>query len=486
MVDRRTPVIVGVGQVEGASGAAEPIDLVALAVERAIQDSGTRALPVDLIALSKIGTRQYRNAPRLLGARTGFPNARTLQADHGGHTSQLILCHAATSISQGRSEAVIVAGGELGTSIKKGLFVSDTGTPTGGAGDEHPDEALGDDLYQWISHPHEEKLGIAEPIHLYPVMETALGAALGRTRDEHLLAISQLWARFSEVAAGNEFANDRRRYSAEEIVTASPSNRFVGYPYTKLMNSNQFVDQAAAILMCSSGVAMDLGISRDNWVFPWAGVSAHAPFVSERRSLHDSPALAVASQHLEQLIGRPLRDVEIVDLYACFPFAVQAQANALGLDPSRELTQTGGMRFAGGPWNNYGAHMIANIVKRVRAEPKSLALCSTNGGFATRFCVATYGGQPSPHGFRTLPAPLTDPTPRRRLETQPSGRGQIEGYSVRHAPGNRPVDAIASCILADASRAWARLSDAEDVVAMLTSDPIGRSIVFDGPTPRLE
>jgi hypothetical protein len=48
------------------------------------------------------------------------------------------------------------------------------------------------------------------------------------------------------------------------------------------------------------------------------------------------------------------------------------------------------------------------------------------------------------------------------------------------------VDAIASCILADASRAWARLSDAEDVVAMLTSDPIGRSIVFDGPTPRLE
>ena len=449
---------------------------------------------VDGIALSKIGTRQYRNAPRRVGQRTGFPKARTLQASHGGHTSQLLVCHAAAEIAQGRSEAMIVAGGELGSSLRSGLYASDTGAPTTACLDEpdasapcveDPDAALGDDLYQWLCHPHEEELGIAEPTRLYPVMETALGAALGHSRDEHLLAISRLWARFSAVAAKNEFAVDRRIHTAEEIASPGPSNRYVGYPYTKLMNSNQFVDQAAAILICSAGLAADLGISRDRWVFPLAGVTAHAPFVSERWSLHDSPALTVASRQLERMIGRRMRDVELVDLYACFPFAVQAQANALGLDPAAELTLTGGMRFAGGPWNNYGTHMIANLVMRLRAEPESVAVCSANGGFATRFCLAAYSGRPGAGAFDSLPAPLVDPTRRRRLETRPAGLGRIEGYTVLHDRGNQPVDALAACLLPDGARAWARLSDPQDVGAVLAADPIGRSVHFGASAPRL-
>ena len=35
---------------------------------------------------------------------------------------------------------------------------------------------MGDDLFQWICHPHEGALGIAEPIQMYPLMDTALGA----------------------------------------------------------------------------------------------------------------------------------------------------------------------------------------------------------------------------------------------------------------------------------------------------------------------
>lgn len=491
MVDRNTPVIVGVGQINGASGAEEPLDLVAVAVERALADAGGRAMPLDLIALSKIGTKAYRNAPGLLGERIGHPEARTLQANHGGHTSQVVVCHAATEIAQGRARAAVVAGGELGSLIKKGVATSDTGTPTSETTSESPprrddpDLALGDDLYQWILHPHEAELGIGEPIQLYPIMETALGAALGRKREEHLAIIARLWARFSEVAAGNPHAADRRGYSAEEISTAAPGNRYVGYPYTKLMNSNQFVDQAAGIVLCSAGVAMDLGVPRERWVFPLAGVTAHSPFVSERWSLHESPALAVAGEALAQIVGRPLREVEIVDLYACFPFAVQAQANALGLDPERELTLTGGMRFGGGPWNNYGTHMIANLVMRLREEPEAMAVCSTNGGLATRFCVTAYSGQPGARGFQSLPSPLVDPTRRRRLEARPTGSGVIEAYTVMHDRANRPVEAIAACLLPDTARAWARLGDSQDTRDMLAADPIGRSVTFEGPTARL-
>jgi acetyl-CoA C-acetyltransferase len=490
VVDPRTPVIVGVGQVNGADGADEPIDLVVTAIERALDDAGA-AVPLDLIALTKIGTQQYRNAPALVGARLGRPDARTMQANHGGHTSQVVLAHLAAEIAQGRLDAAVVAGGELGSAIRSGRLVADLGTPTdddpdAGSDLPCPDEALGDDLYQWIGHPHELALGIAEPVQMYPMMDTALGAALGRTRDEHVAEVSRLWARLSHVAMTNDYAVDRRGHSADEIATATSRNRYVGYPYTKLMNSDQFVDQAAAIMICSAEVAASLNIRRDRWVFPWAGVTANEAFVSERHHLHESRALAGAARRLETMVDRPLNEFDLVDLYACFPFAVQTQDNALGLSVDRDVSLTGGMRFAGGPWNNYGTHMVANIVTRLRETPSSTAVCSTNGGLATRFCVTAYSGNPTTDGFRFLPSPFVDPGPRRRLETRPTGAASIEGYTIPHGRDNEPSHAIAACRLANGARAWARLDDDADVQELLAVDPIGRRVRFTASGARLE
>lgn len=98
-MDPRTPVIVGVGQINEDADATEPLDLVETASRRAVADSGANTLPIDLVALSKIGTRPYQNAPGLLAARLGHEEARTLQASHGGHTSQVVLLHAAFEIS---------------------------------------------------------------------------------------------------------------------------------------------------------------------------------------------------------------------------------------------------------------------------------------------------------------------------------------------------------------------------------------------------
>ncbi|MFO0691629.1 MAG: hypothetical protein U0900_23230 [Myxococcota bacterium] len=491
MIDDRTPVIVGVGQVNGAEGAAEPVDLIEIAARRALADAGGRTLPVGLVALTKIGTQRYRNAPRRVALRLGYAGAKTLQANHGGHTSQIVLAHAANEIAQGRLEAALLAGGELGSALRTGRLQSDVGSPARDddrldAGEPDPDLAFGDDLGQWIGHPHEMALGIAEPIQMYPLMDTALGAALGRTRDEHLDAVSRLWSGMSHVAAANPYADDRQGHSAEEIREASASNRYVGFPYTKLMNSNQFVDQAAAILVCSVGVARSLGIDPARWVFPWAGAVAHEPFVSERWHLHESRALAIAARQLEAMIGRPVREAALVDLYACFPFAVQTQARALGLEPDREITLTGGMRFAGGPWNNYATHMMANVVERVRTEPESLAVCSANGGLATRFCVVAYSGRPHPEGFRGLSGPFSDPGPRRCLETAPRGRGRIEAYVIPHDRRREASHAIAACLLDDGARAWARLEALGDVEVMKASDPIGWSVHFDASGDRLD
>ncbi|MEZ5340352.1 MAG: hypothetical protein R2706_02585 [Acidimicrobiales bacterium] len=38
---------------------------------------------------------------------------------------------------------------------------------------------------------------------------------------------------------------------ADDIREVSPSNRMVGFPYTKSMNSNWDLDQGAALILCS-------------------------------------------------------------------------------------------------------------------------------------------------------------------------------------------------------------------------------------------
>src|SRR5690606_17053720 len=84
-----------------------------------------------------------------------------------------------------------------------------------------------------MSHPEEEALGLVRPAHLYALFETAWRARTGEAVDEHLVRISELWSRFSEVAAGNPYAAVQRRLSAEEIRTPGPGNRMVSLPYPK-------------------------------------------------------------------------------------------------------------------------------------------------------------------------------------------------------------------------------------------------------------
>ncbi len=73
-----------------------------------------------------------------------------------------------------------------------------------------------------------------------------------------------------------------------------------------------------------------------------------------------------------------------VDLYSCFPSAVQIAADELGLpddDPARPLTVTGGLTFGGGPGNNYGTHAVASMVGALRSEPGARGLVTGLGWY---------------------------------------------------------------------------------------------------------
>ena len=158
----------------------------------------------------------------------------------------------------------------------------------------------------------------------------------------------------------------------------------ISWPYTKLMNSNNMVDQGAALVLTSVAKATGLQIPRERWVFPYVGTDAHDTYVIGRRaSFSGSPAIRIAGRRALELAGVGVDDLAAIDVYSCFPSAVQVAANELGLplgDPQRPLTVTGGLTFAGGPWNNYVSHSIATMAETLAANPGGVGLITANGG----------------------------------------------------------------------------------------------------------
>jgi acetyl-CoA C-acetyltransferase len=103
-------------------------------------------------------------------------------------------------------------------------------------------------------------------------------------------------------------------------------------------------------------------------------------------------------------------DVALIDLYSCFPSAVELGADALGLatDDARGLTVTGGLPYFGGPGNNYTTHSVATLTDLLRegasggsgtATP-TLGLATGLGWFITKHALGLYGTEPPPGGFR--------------------------------------------------------------------------------------
>jgi acetyl-CoA C-acetyltransferase len=257
----------------------------------------------------------------------------------------------------------------------------------------------------------------------------------------------------------------------------------IGLPYPKYMNSNNDVDMAAALLVCSVGWARRLGVPDDRWVFPLAGTDCHEiPFVSHRHEFAATPAVQAGGQRALALAGVGVDDVEVIDLYSCFPSAVQAGAASLGLGPDRQLTRTGGMSFAGGPWNNYVMHAIATVVGDLRERPGALGFVWGNGGYLTKHAFGVYSTRPPGAGFRCdHPQEEIDRLPRRLLAApdDAAGPATVEAYTVMHDRDGGPETAIAACQLGDGRRAWGLSRDPDTARALCEGEWVGRSVRLD-------
>jgi acetyl-CoA C-acetyltransferase len=471
-MDERAPVLVGLGEAVRRDGAAEPMALMAEAVRAAAADAGPGdALLARVQAIGAAPSAAWadgdpgRRVAELLGLG---PDVRTLRSSmQGGNGPQLLVNVLARRIADGELDVAIAGGGEAVATLAGAMKRGEAPGWPDADGERRAGEVLEDE--RPAANDAETAAGMIAPIMAYPLIENAIRAAAGRTRDEHQALIARLWSRFSEVAARQPAAWTPTAYTAEHIATASPDNRQVTLPYTKLLNANIQVDQGAAVILCAAGVAAELGIPREQWVYVHAGARATDEwFLSERRELHRSPAIRACGEALFEHAGIGPGDLGPVDLYSCFPAAVQLAATELGLpldDPARPLTATGGLTFFGGPGNNYATHGIVAVARELRAAPRgTVGLSTALGWYATKHALGLYGNEPPRRPFASL-EPAPEPA-RRELAPPAEAEATAETCTLIYDKSGPPSYGILFALLGDGRRAVAKTDDPAVMAAM--------------------
>ncbi|MEU2258513.1 acetyl-CoA acetyltransferase [Nocardia xishanensis] len=485
-MDPRTPVLVGVGQVvhrTGEPGLPGPVELATESLRRAGADSGAgdRLLrTADLVAAVAPVSKPYPDLGALVAAELGAAPKRTMQSVRfGGDAPQRLLNTVAQAIANGKSEIALIAGAESVASWN-------AATRAGASPEwpEQPEDVVPTELIGSDKAPNSEMetaAGLWGPVYFYALMETALRGRLGLSEAEHRERIGGLWSRLSSVAADNPYAWLPKAQSALDLATPSANNRLVSTPYPKLLVANLSVDLGAGLIVCSAAAADAAGVPRDRWVFPHGGATAtDVWFVSERADMSASPAIAAAGESALGAAGIGIDDVAHIDLYSCFPVAVQVAAEALGLpidDPGRPLSVTGGLTFAGGPGNNYATHSIAALAERLREDPESYGLATALGWYITKHGVGVYSARPPATLFRA--AEVVAPVARRDTAPGYTGPATVEAYTVAYRKGPAPEHAdepeavVISALNPAGARILIRVSDAETIAAFTDGDPIG-------------
>ncbi len=458
----RTPVLVGVGAItqreEDPQRAKEPLALMEEALARAAEDCGSRALlaSADWIRVPR-GFWNYADPGRALAERVGAAGAKTEVAEIGVLQTTL-LGDAARQIAAGEADVVIVAGGEARARMVRAQQRG-VAAPLIRQGDVKPTRIARPK--QEVVHPAEVKLGMVLPVNQYAMMENALRFAEGLSLDAHRDQIARTWSRMSEVAAKNPDAWSREPVSAAAVRDASPKNRMLAFPYTKLHNSQWNVDQASALVMTSTETARAHGIPESRWIFPLAAAeSNHMVSLSQRRPFHRSPGFARAGRAALARAGVSIADVARLELYSCFPVAVRLQCRELGISEERDLTVTGGMAFAGGPLNNFVFQAAVRMAQLLRETPGEIGMLNAVSGFLTKQGVTLWSSAAPrrPFGFDDVSEAVARETEQIALADDARGDATCVSYTVQFE-GDAPKRTLFVCDLPDGRRALAASED---------------------------
>ena len=454
--DPRTPILVGGAQFtqrtarEGkVAESLSPIEMLAKVARAAMDDSGAgtkMADALDTIAVvrftadssgeqGRLPKRMFRNPPVSLAKHLDAKPRRTFYTAVGGNTPQWLVNRTAEEIANGECDAALLCGAEyiatLLTAMKQGVTLdwsadADPGSDANEIGDMRPG-----------TNAYELKYGLNYPVNAYPLFENGLRGQSKRSPSEHLKWLGEFFSPFTKVAAENPFSWFPTYRPPEEISTPTEKNRFVGFPYTKYLNAVIEVDMAAAVVMTSVAKARELGIPESKWIFlHGCGDAADIWNISERVNYYSSPAIRTIGNKAFAMAGKSMDDMAFIDLYSCFPSAVEIGCKELGIatDDKRGLTITGGLPYFGGAGNNYVMHSIVTMMEKLRGAPGKFGLCTANGWYVTKHSAGIYSTTPTEGAWkREDPKSYQkdiDAEKHPEVVEMPKGRATVETYTV--------------------------------------------------------
>lgn len=457
--------------------------LMTEALRAALRDCGATGLgpKIGWIGATR-GLARLPDAARRIGEAVGA-DPHTVAVDVG-IPQQTLVNLAFESIRSGRHDIAVVCGGETKHSedLARRAGVELPGHDQDGLAPDEEFRPSG----EIVARP-EIEIGAVVPVQQYAMIENARRAAHGWTLSRHRDEIAARWHGFNRIAQANPRAAFGEPMLPEEIRDPAPANRPMAFPYNKWHSSQWSVDQAAALVFCSASTAASLGVPRDLWVFPHAGLeSSMSLSLSRRGDLHRWPAMEVLGMAAERHVGRRVADMEHIELYSCFPSAVAVQQSEFAADLDRVCTVTGGMAFAGGPLNNFVFQATVEMIDRVRSEPGAFGVVTAVSGLLTKPGLTVWSTDPPAAGLLTadLAAEAEAATAEVPLDEDPRGDGTVATYTVVY-DGMEPSGVRAIVDLASGSRAVAALDDPEVASDAVNEDLIGTPVTVEGTTLRL-
>ena len=497
-LDPRTPVLVGVGQAaeridDPGYQAMSAVDLAAAAARAALADTGGDPAAVAAAVDTVAGVRQFEistpgaaaplgrsdNYPRSVAGRLGAEPGRAILEVAGGQSPQHLVTELAADIAGGRGEVALVFGSEAISTTRHLANADDRPDFTEHAGGELEDRGYG--LKGLVSRQFTAH-GLTDAASQYALFDNARRARLGLSRDDYALAMGELFAPFTKVAAGNPYAAAPTVRDARELATPTDRNRPIADPYTRFLVARDQVNQGAAVLLMSLAAARRLGVPDEKWVFPHGHADLRERDLLDRPDLGRAPASVMAVRHALQVAGIGVDDLSTIDLYSCFPIAVSNICDGLGLAPDdpRGLTVTGGLPFFGGAGNNYSMHAIAETVALLRADPGAYGLVGANGGTLSKYSAGVYSTAPAPwrpDRGAELQAGI-DARPAVPQAHRPDGWATVETYTVKHGRDGRRTGIVIGRLEDDGRRFVARTVDGdEETLGLLsTGEPIGARV----------
>ena len=474
---KRRVVLAGWGQVtqpkqQTGDSIRDPLGLMADASRQAFEMTGSFEIPrnLDGLMVVKVMSAYYASADRALAERMGLTPRFSMVSKIGGNSPQSMINKAAGMIARGELESVLITGAEAYYPRNRSREIQGNRLFQGFPPDYQEDDIIG-------ATESETRHGMILPIHGFPLYETALWSESGLDLAAYMKRIGTLWARFSQVAATHPNSWTRIPRTVEEIAVPSPSNRFIAFPYTKLMNPLISADLGASVLLMAEESAGRYARKENRPVYFLGGGYAEdrQRFIIQKSDFTSSLPLKAAAHKAIRRCNLSLDNIQCFDLYSCFHSAVSIARRMLDLgdDDHRPVTLTGGEGFFGGPGNNYCLHSVATLADAVASGKTDNGMITAIGWFMHKHAAGIYGAEPgdtdlSHHDLEDENDCLVGNPPVDVVD-EAYGEGVIETYTVVYSRDGAPSYAIIYGTTENGLRFVARDHPGEDMIEALTS-----------------